>query len=300
MSRKLDDPDLERKLKSHYARGGSLHEFLTANPGAWRLFSRGAEVRSYKGHTIWPVPGGWQTSLNSLATFPSEAAVKRFIDGWFKQNPGGTEGEFQRCVDAVAAKGGSYDPRAVCASMERRKYGSAELQRRAKAGKRKAAKARNAGNSEAYRAGMAHMAAAAAKHGTTNLTPSIAEREEWGHAWREFMAGWKAEARREVNPGRQLTVKVGSHYEDVSMLAQARERARVLSETLGYIGFIYRGSQLVQSIDARSGHRRRNPASEAAAATKSSTGARPPVLWASKTGCITMSTWRNWERLNCW
>jgi len=143
MRRKLDDPDLERKLKAHYARGGSLHEFLTANPSARGHFSSNAEIRLYHGHTIWPVPGGWKTSLNSLATFPSERAVKDFIDAWHRLNPAGTEGEFQRCVEAVAAKGGAYDPRAVCAAMERRKYGQAELTRRAKAGKRAAAKKRN-------------------------------------------------------------------------------------------------------------------------------------------------------------
>lgn len=94
MARKLDDPALERKLKAHYARGGTLNEFLTANPGI-------------------------------------------------------SKGQFKRCVAAVAAKGGAYDPNAVCAAMERRKYGSAELQRRAKAGKRAAAKKRKRNPAEA-------------------------------------------------------------------------------------------------------------------------------------------------------
>jgi hypothetical protein len=50
--------------------------------------------------------------------------------------------------------------------------------------------------SDAYAAGVAAMKAAAARHGTTNLTPSIAQREEWRHAWGDFMKGWKAEAKR--------------------------------------------------------------------------------------------------------
>ena len=184
---KLDDPDIERKLKSHYSRGGTLNEFLSANPGSYNNFfdeSSKGKAKTYHGYMIWPVWGGWKTSLRPLATFGSEAAVKTFIDS--RPNPAGTRGEFQQCVDAVSAKGGAYDPRAVCAAMERRKgYINPTA----------------ADKSAAYRAGMAAMAAAAAKHGTVNLTPSIAQREEWGYAWREFMAGWKAEARRVVNPG---------------------------------------------------------------------------------------------------
>lgn len=54
--------------------------------------------------------------------------------------------------------------------------------------------------SEAYRAGMADLRAAAARHGTVNLTPSIAQREEWRHAWGDYMKGWNAE-KRAKNPG---------------------------------------------------------------------------------------------------
>lgn len=56
-------------------------------------------------------------------------------------NPKGTKGKFQRCVEAVSQRGGAYDPNAVCAAQERKKYGQKELTRRAKAGRR--AKARN-------------------------------------------------------------------------------------------------------------------------------------------------------------
>ena len=50
--------------------------------------------------------------------------------------------------------------------------------------------------SDAYRAGMADLRTAAARHGTTNLSPSIAQREEWRHAWSDYMKGWNAEKRR--------------------------------------------------------------------------------------------------------
>lgn len=136
--RVVSDPNLERKLKAHYARGGTLNEFLAANPASYSAFfdstSKG-KARDYRGFKVWPVFGGWKTSLSALPTFGSEREVKQFIDTHLaKRNPAGTRGEFQRCVDAVSARSGAYDPRAVCASMERRKYGQKELTRRAKAG----------------------------------------------------------------------------------------------------------------------------------------------------------------------
>jgi hypothetical protein len=54
-------------------------------------------------------------------------------------------GAFARCVKAVSAKGSAaYDPRAVCAASGRKKYGQAEMTRRAKAGKKRAARQSNA------------------------------------------------------------------------------------------------------------------------------------------------------------
>jgi hypothetical protein len=43
----------------------------------------------------------------------------------------------------VEKKGGAYDPRAVCAAMERREYGQKELTRRAAAGKRRKSRRSN-------------------------------------------------------------------------------------------------------------------------------------------------------------
>ena len=48
---------------------------------------------------------------------------------------------FEKCVEDVTARGSAYDPRAVCATAGRRKYGQAEMTRRAIAGRR-AARAR--------------------------------------------------------------------------------------------------------------------------------------------------------------
>ena len=58
------------------------------------------------------------------------------------RNPGKPGAAFARCVTAVSAKGGAYDPRAVCAAAGRKKYGKAKFQRMAAAGKRRAARAR--------------------------------------------------------------------------------------------------------------------------------------------------------------
>lgn len=56
------------------------------------------------------------------------------------KNPG--KGRFARCVAGVEKKGGAYDPRAVCAASGRAKYGQAEMTRRARAGKKRAARKR--------------------------------------------------------------------------------------------------------------------------------------------------------------
>jgi len=56
-----------------------------------------------------------------------------------KMNPGDVgKGKFAKCVAAVESKGGAYDPKAVCAAMERRKYGKKVLQTRAARGLRRA------------------------------------------------------------------------------------------------------------------------------------------------------------------
>jgi len=61
-----------------------------------------------------------------------------------KANPGLT-GRFKACVKAVKAKGGAYDPKAVCASEERRRYGQKALTKASIAGKKRAARKRAKG-----------------------------------------------------------------------------------------------------------------------------------------------------------
>lgn len=49
--------------------------------------------------------------------------------------------------------------------------------------------------SEAYRMGFAALNETTARYGTS---PSTTQRQDWGHAWGQFMAGWKAAQRMEV------------------------------------------------------------------------------------------------------
>ena len=64
------------------------------------------------------------------------------------RNPAG-ESAFDRCVAEVAARGTARDPRAVCATAGRRKYGQAEMSRRSVAGRRRAARAARGNPAEA-------------------------------------------------------------------------------------------------------------------------------------------------------
>jgi hypothetical protein len=55
LERKLSDRDLEAKLRKHYARGGNLREFLTANPGVpGEQFKRCVAAVSEKGGAYDP------------------------------------------------------------------------------------------------------------------------------------------------------------------------------------------------------------------------------------------------------
>lgn len=61
--------------------------------------------------------------------------------------------------------------------------------------------------SMAYEAGKRALRAAAARHGTVNLTPSISQREEWGYAWGDFMRGWNAAKKEKANRARSVKRK---------------------------------------------------------------------------------------------
>ena len=49
----------------------------------------------------------------------------------------GNPTRFEKCVESVEAEGGARDPNAVCAVAGRRKYGKAQFQKMAAAGRRR-------------------------------------------------------------------------------------------------------------------------------------------------------------------
>ena len=63
-----------------------------------------------------------------------------FADGAGERRNPKAKSAFDKCVADVAKKGGAYDPHAVCAAAGRKKYGAAEMARRAAAGKKRAAR----------------------------------------------------------------------------------------------------------------------------------------------------------------
>ena len=142
---------------------------------------------SYGGYRIMKTPEGeFYSSFDPESRFSTKKQAEELIN-WFKRgNPvskkkkksAANPSKFDRCVRDVKRKGGVVDPYAVCTAA-----GTRNPQQR----------------SMAYEAGRHALSAAAARLGTVNLTPSIAQKEEWGHAWKEFMAGWNAEKKRD-NP----------------------------------------------------------------------------------------------------
>ena len=141
----------------------------------------------------------------STPTPAQREAVDKAIDSAYRRNPAGVEGAFQRCVRDVRARGGAYDPAAVCAAIGRAKYGQAEMARRAVAGKRKAARRRRAnptfqiyrkhergGSQFVYRVHASSKAAAVAQ------------------ARAEFPQYRGLTARREANPGRRRNPEEGA------------------------------------------------------------------------------------------
>jgi hypothetical protein len=135
LERKLASRDLSAQLQRHYARGGTLAEFLQANPGLRpisKLYRKLENLVKKIGH---------ETRTRKLNTLLNE---RQRIEGelarlGFPVNPG--SGAFERCVEAVSEKGGAYDPRAVCAAAGRKKYGAKRFQEMARVGRERAARA---------------------------------------------------------------------------------------------------------------------------------------------------------------
>lgn len=96
----------------------------------------------------WLAPHSkWMDALKTDKRWKADkraAAIER--EGWQVRVLENPESAFDRCVKEVAARGTAYDPRAVCATAGRRKYGQAEMTRRATAGRKRAARRRGRGN----------------------------------------------------------------------------------------------------------------------------------------------------------
>jgi hypothetical protein len=133
VERKLTDRDLNAKLSRHYAGGGNLAEFLQSNPGLRPLAKL---YREYEKLVQRIGPERDTKRLQSLID-QRDGVAKELARLGFPVNPG--SGAFERCVEDVEAKGGAYDPRAVCAAAGRRKYGAKKFAAMAQAGKRQAA-----------------------------------------------------------------------------------------------------------------------------------------------------------------
>jgi hypothetical protein len=148
---------------------------------------------------------------------------------------------FDRCVRAVSKRKGVRSPGAVCAASERR---------------------RGLMNpSAAYRAGAAALRAGAARHGTVNLSPSLAQRDEWKHDWSQFMAGWNA-AKKQRNP---LPLAAAQALEGSTLAPYQKKAAKEAAQLQKKLG-----------LKLNKGRRKnpRNPA-DAAAATYEGFHGRP-------------------------
>ena len=245
LEKKLSDAQLEAKLRKHYARGGNLREFLQANPG-WRN-DIAYQLADTEGHIL----AGFQTQGEAFKEAQSAAASsgKRIEVVWR-----GHDGDYRsRWFGKRAARGNPLDWTPYGDEQKPMKRGFVKiLGQTVRVGSKK------------------HAVLVQTKRHSDDL-----QRSE-GYPRREGAA--------RGNPTK-FTVKVGSHYEDANTYAQARERARVLSETMNYIGFIYQGTRMVESIDARPGHKR-NPTGKSAAYEA---GRKALASAASKLGTVNLT-----------
>jgi hypothetical protein len=131
LERKLSDRDLNTKLQRHYARGGTLAEFLQANPGLRPIAKLHREYEKLV-HRI-----GSERNVKRLQSLidQRDKVAKQLARLGFRVNPG--KGSFARCVEAVSRRGDVDDPNAVCAASKRRTAkGARELERAARAGRK--------------------------------------------------------------------------------------------------------------------------------------------------------------------
>ena len=190
-----------------------------ANPGAWRN-DVSYQLADVAGHIL----AGFQTQAEAFKEAQSLAAsgqrievVWRGDDGdyrsrWFgKRAARSNPNEGARAFVGAKRKDSKYPVQFVFSGSGRRiqhlltqekldalkASGKYEVYAaRGNPSDEAAARGNPKEKSAAYEAGRKALASAASKLGTVNLTPSIAQREDWRHAWKEFMAGWQAEKRR--------------------------------------------------------------------------------------------------------
>jgi hypothetical protein len=241
LHKKFSDAQLDRKLKEHYAQGGSLREFMAMNPPKGGVYT----VSMKQGVAIPSAYGLYAhlTTARRLAGKEGAAFIAEVVDsqrkkvGYLVPRAGFGVNELREVVERYpglsknpARKGslGYAGPDSIAhvfsfahtveeaqkiadeanrsGTTRRGKFTAGSFTVAHIPGRLPAVVGRMTGNpgsrkqkSAAYEAGRRALAAAAARLGTTNLSPSTVQREEWGHAWREFMAGWNAE-RKVKNP----------------------------------------------------------------------------------------------------
>jgi len=207
-ARRLEDRSSEqiRRLGDAYRVGMDAREAVERTNEEARMKPKAAGL--YKGYRIGRTADGeYFSSADPDSRFESLAGVKKHID-WFheaRHNPGkGPKLSADQIERIVEMSYGQSAP--TIAAYERLSVSTVRRIIREHRGRRYpwGEREKDRGNpakqkSAAYEAGRTHLRSAAARYGTVNLTPSIAERDEWGHAWREFMAGWNAE--KKANPG---------------------------------------------------------------------------------------------------
>jgi hypothetical protein len=193
----------------------------------------GAEVFS----EVWPV---------APCTISEPVAYQAFLEGQMEggriQNPGPLGERFKRCVAAVEARGGAYDPRAVCAAAGRRKYGSAEMARRSAAGRRRARR-----NPEAAAAAMSEAFHGRPVQEVVDVTESVHVHEHLAELGRLIslevvsrdgatvkLSGFDGALLCSNEAGDQLFVRGGDQYVDVAEFGFDPEDLHEV-ETLGHV-----------------------------------------------------------------
>lgn len=142
---------VDRADKMYFSRRAVTTSTATRNAVADSL-ARGFEQEYDLGNYESLLPAKYQGKTNPRYVFGhqwSPAHVRVNNQGQVQiriANPKsrrlGGGGKFASCVRQVSARGGAYDPKGVCAAAGMRKYGKGQMQRWARAGRRRAMRRR--------------------------------------------------------------------------------------------------------------------------------------------------------------